>query len=296
MFENFGLKVIAEITFPVKTGNARAHDPRPQGARQSGPRTRERNPLLEDAFHAVSRGQAESDGFNRLVLDAELPWRDVTILRAVAKFLRQAGFTFSQDYGAGAGAQSAIAAALVRLFQARNDPGDDKIATTREKQDRQRIDAALDEVPSLDDDRIIRRLRNVIVNVLRTNFLPARRRRAQPKPYVAIKLDSRRSSTNCRCRGRMVEIFVYSPEVEGVHLRFGKVARGGIRWSDRREDFRTEILGLVKAQQVKNAVIVPVGAKGGFYPKQLPPNAHARSGAGSRHRGLQDASSTRCST
>ncbi len=145
---------------------------------------------------------------------------------------------------------------------------------------------ALNDVPSLDDDRIIRRLRNVIECTLRTNFYQPDEKGAA-KPYIAIKLDSQKLDELPAPRP-LVEIFVYSPEVEGVHLRFGRVARGGIRWSDRREDFRTEVLGLVKAQQVKNAVIVPVGSKGGFYPKQLPVNAHARSGAGSGHRRLQD--------
>ena len=134
-----------------------------------------------------------------------------------------------------------------------------------------RIETALEDVASIDDDRIIRRLRNVLANVLRTNFFqPDENDNA--KSYISVKLDSHKLDELPAPRP-LVEIFVYSPQVEGVHLRFGKVARGGLRWSDRREDFRTEVLGLVKAQQVKNAVIVPVGAKGGFYPKQLPLNA-----------------------
>ena len=165
-----------------------------------------------------------------------------------------------------------IARLLVELFHALQRSERRRAARSATRVSSQtRIDAALNDVPSLDDDRIIRRLRNVIDNVLRTNFYQ-RDADGAPKPYVAIKLDSQKLDELPAPRP-LVEIFVYSPEVEGVHLRFGKVARGGIRWSDRREDFRTEILGLVKAQQVKNAVIVPVGAKGGFYPKQLPLNA-----------------------
>src|SRR6185312_15288613 len=160
-----------------------------------------------------------------------------------------------------------LARLLIEQFHALNDPKAEYDAATIAE----RIKSALNDVQSLDDDRILRRVRNVIVNVLRTNFYQ-RDDKGEPKHYVAIKLDSQKLDELPAPRPH-VEIFVYSPQVEGVHLRFGKVARGGIRWSDRREDFRTEILGLVKAQQVKNAVIVPVGAKGGFYPKQLPVNA-----------------------
>jgi len=206
------------------------------------------------------------------VLSAGLAWRDVTILRTVAKFLRQAGFAFSQDYVEQALFRNPdLAELLVELFHAQNDPKAEEHLEHGVTTIGQRIDAAMGDVQSLDDDRIIRRLRNVVSNVLRTNFYQ-RDSNGRPKSYVAIKLDSQ-ALDDLPLPRPLVEIFVYAPEVEGVHLRFGKVARGGIRWSDRREDFRTEILGLVKAQQVKNAVIVPVGSKGGFYPKQLPVNA-----------------------
>ncbi|HWD28698.1 MAG TPA: NAD-glutamate dehydrogenase [Rhizomicrobium sp.] len=276
IFENLGLKVIAEDAFPLtlKTGDGWTHeasvlDFQMERADEGPADLATIKEPLENAFHAVIAGQAESDGFNRLVMGAGLAWRDVTILRTVAKFLRQAGFSFSQDYVEQALFRNPdLAGLLVELFHAKNDPADG-----RETADAvaKRIDGALNDVQSLDDDRIIRRLRNVIDNVLRTNFYQHDAAGAS-KPYVAIKLDSQALDELPLPRPH-VEIFVYSPEVEGVHLRFGKVARGGIRWSDRREDFRTEILGLVKAQQVKNAVIVPVGAKGGFYPKQLPLNA-----------------------
>ena len=231
---------------------------------------------FEEAFRAVWDGRAESDGFNALVLAAGLTWRQVVILRTVAKYLRQTGSTFSQDYVESAlAANTGIARSLVELFEARFDPdafpltgtGHDKRAA-KEKQLVARIREALDDVASLDHDRIVRALLGVIQASLRTNFY-------QPdehghfKSYVSLKLNPKKVPDLPAPRP-MFEIWVYSPRVEGVHLRFGKVARGGLRWSDRREDFRTEILGLVKAQMVKNAVIVPTGSKGGFYAKQLP--------------------------
>jgi len=278
IFENLGLRVIAEDSFPLtlRTGDGWTHqanvlDFQMERADEGAADLAIVKQPLEDAFHAVIAGRAESDGFNRLVLGAGLAWRDVTILRTVAKFLRQAGFSFSQDYVEHALARNPdLAGLLVELFHTENQPGVPRREEAVQKV-AERIEAALNDVQSLDDDRIIRRLRNVIANVLRTNFYQ-RDAAGEPKPYVAVKLNSQALDELPLPRPH-VEIFVYSPEVEGVHLRFGKVARGGIRWSDRREDFRTEILGLVKAQQVKNAVIVPVGAKGGFYPKQLPVNA-----------------------
>ncbi len=276
IFENFGLKVIAEdaysVTLKATDGwmrEAFVLDFLMERADQGPADLAEIKQPLELAFHAVVAGEAESDGFNRLVIGAGLDWRDVTILRAAAKYLRQTAVQFSQDYMEQALARNSdVARLLVELFHARCDP---EAARNAAEALHKRIDAALNDVKSLDDDRIIRRLRNVIANVLRTNFYqPDENGRA--KSYLSFKLDSAKLDELPAPRP-LVEIFVYSPAVEGVHLRFGKVARGGIRWSDRREDFRTEVLGLVKAQQVKNAVIVPVGAKGGFYPKQLPANA-----------------------
>jgi glutamate dehydrogenase len=274
IFEHLGMKVIAEDSFTIafKDQAGRTHDCvlldfHMQRADGSTVALDDIKTPLEDAFRAVVSGNAESDGFNRLVIGAGLAWRDVTILRAAAKYLRQAGIQFSQDYMEQALARNPdIARMLVELFHALHDPSGDDRREARARLVQTRIDKALHDVPSLDDDRMVRRLRNVIASVLRTNYYQTGR------PTLAIKLDSQKVDELPAPRP-LFEIFVYSPQVEGVHLRFGKVARGGIRWSDRREDFRTEVLGLVKAQQVKNAVIVPVGAKGGFFPKQLPLNA-----------------------
>ncbi len=277
IFENFGLKAIAEdaysVAFKGEDGAAIETfvlDFLMERTDQSPAELAEIKRPLETAFHAVVAGEAESDGFNKLVIGAGLLWRDVAILRAGAKYLRQAAIAFSQDYMEQAMTRNPdIAGLLIELFHAVCAP-DTANAAAAEKIVK-RIELALTDVQSLDDDRIIRRLRNVIANVLRTNFYQPDES-GKTKPYIAFKLDSHKLDELPAPRPH-VEIFVYSPQVEGVHLRFGKVARGGIRWSDRREDFRTEVLGLVKAQQVKNAVIVPVGAKGGFYPKQLPANA-----------------------
>jgi glutamate dehydrogenase len=279
IFENLGLKVIAEDSFPVSfrrddgwSEEAVILDFLMERADGRGADLENVRAPLEDAFHAVLKGASESDGFNRLVIGAGLAWRDVAILRLVAKFLRQAAIPFSQDYMERALQRNPdLALLLAALFHARLDPGRPAEERARETQRLEaQTEASLRDVPSLDDDRIIRRFRNVIANVLRTNFWQPDAKGAA-KNYVAIKLDSEKLDELPAPRPWR-EIFVYAPEMEGVHLRFGAVARGGIRWSDRREDFRTEILGLVKAQQVKNAVIVPVGAKGGFFPKTMPEN------------------------
>ncbi|MFG2057026.1 NAD-glutamate dehydrogenase [Micromonospora sp. NPDC048930] len=228
-------------------------------------------PHVENAFAAAWRGEAEVDGFNELVLRAGLTWRQVVVLRAYAKYLRQAGTVFSQEYMEQTFiAYPRIATLLVELFETRFAPG----ATTMDER-RQRsgelvkaIGEALDEVASLDQDRILRSYLTLIQATLRTSFYQ-KLVGGRPKSYVAFKLDPQAIPELPAPRPRF-EIFVYSPRFEGVHLRFGPVARGGLRWSDRREDFRTEVLGLVKAQMVKNAVIVPVGAKGGFVLKQKP--------------------------
>ncbi|HUB85300.1 MAG TPA: NAD-glutamate dehydrogenase domain-containing protein, partial [Rhizomicrobium sp.] len=278
VFENLGFKVIAEDSYPIQletsdgwNGEAAVLDFLMERADDGPADLSEIKAPLEDAFQAIVSGAAESDGLNKLVVAAGIDWRDVTILRTAAKFLRQAGFSFSQDYIEQALFRNPdIAQLLIELFDASHNPSHTR-APEAVKSIHARIDTALNDVPSLDDDRIIRRLRNVIDCTLRTNFYQPDRN-GQPKRYVAFKLDSQ-GLDELPAPRPLVEIFVYSPEVEGDHLRFGRIARGGIRWSDRREDFRTEVLGLVKAQQVKNAVIVPVGSKGGFYPKMLPTNA-----------------------
>ncbi|MFI5588097.1 NAD-glutamate dehydrogenase [Amycolatopsis sp. NPDC051758] len=225
---------------------------------------------FQDAFEAAWRGDAEVDGLNGLVLRAGLTWRQAAVLRAYSRYLRQAGSAFSQDYIQNTLLNhTQVATKLLRLFEARFDPqlGDaDREAATEALAGE--LSAMIDEVTSLDEDRILRRLMAVIRATLRTNY-HVTDADGKTRPYLAIKLDPAGVPDLPEPRPRF-EIFVYSPRVEGVHLRFGEVARGGLRWSDRREDFRTEILGLVKAQAVKNAVIVPVGAKGGFVVKMPP--------------------------
>jgi glutamate dehydrogenase len=226
------------------------------------------------AFAAAWRGEAEVDRFNALVLRAGLDWRQAALLRAYARYLRQIGTPYGQYYLADILVGHApVAAALVRLFEARFDPaagqgGEGGLAATapaRVELVTQRLNevtAMIDEVAGLDADRILRGYLNLITSTLRTNYFTGR-------PYLALKLDPG-SVVGLPAPAPRFEIFVYSARVEGVHLRFGPVARGGLRWSDRPADFRTEILGLVKAQAVKNAVIVPVGAKGGFVLKNPP--------------------------
>ncbi|MET8220666.1 NAD-glutamate dehydrogenase [Streptomyces hirsutus] len=236
------------------------------GADHLGDDARER---FQEAFAATWTGQAENDGFNALVLSAGLTWRQAVVLRAYAKYLRQAGSTFSQDYMEDTLRNNVhTTRLLVSLFEARMSPerqgaGFELVDALLEE-----VDAALDEVASLDEDRILRSFLTVIKATLRTNFFQEASG-GRPHDYVSMKFDPQ-AMPDLPAPRPAFEIWVYSPRVEGVHLRFGKVARGGLRWSDRREDFRTEILGLVKAQMVKNTVIVPVGAKGGFVAKQLP--------------------------
>ena len=229
----------------------------------------ERSSNVIDALELLWRGEIEQDGFNALVVRADLTWWQANVLRAYAKYLRQAGTAFSQGYIEQALVEHAdIACAIVDLFEARFDPA--RTSSDLEVTDPavEAIEAQLAEVSSLDQDSILRSMLALVMASLRTNAYrtddKGRRRSA-----LAIKLDPHRVPGLPEPRPRY-EVWVYSPRVEGVHLRFGPVARGGLRWSDRREDFRTEILGLVKAQMVKNAVIVPTGAKGGFVAKLLP--------------------------
>ena len=232
--------------------------------------------LFQDAFTALWRDEVESDPFNTLVLKAGLAWRSVMVLRAYARYLRQTGTTFSERYIEEVlVANPRIARLLVRLFESRFDPHlnsrPDAAPGAHEELGSalgEEIEGALDAVTSLDEDRILRGFLSMIRATLRTNYYQ-RTGGGTPKPYLSLKLDPNAIPDLPQPRPEF-EIFVYSPRLEGVHLRFGSVARGGLRWSDRREDFRTEILGLVKAQAVKNTVIVPAGAKGGFVCKRLP--------------------------
>ena len=238
---------------------------------------------LTEAFTAAWEARSESDGLDRLVLLAALTWRQVSVLRACTKYLRQTGSTFSQDYLVDALVTNApIAAALVALFEARFAPVGPVGAGPGARSDREAVAApaataqaladelraSLEEVVSLDHDRILRSYLDLVLATVRTSAYQVDDA-GDPKDHLALKIDPRALPALPAPRPT-AEVWVYSPRVEGVHLRFGAVARGGLRWSDRREDFRTEVLGLVKAQTVKNAVIVPTGAKGGFYPKDLP--------------------------
>lgn len=226
-----------------------------------------------EAFLAIWSGRSEVDALNALVVRGGLDWRQVSILRAYARYLRQSGMSFAPEHIENALlANSDIAVSLVRLFEIAFDPSDSTQVTDARAERMSRlaesIAGALDTVVSLDEDRILRALLSMIQATLRTNYF-TRDDEGRPRDILTVKL--RASAIDVLPQPRPAyEIWAYSPRVEGVHLRFGRIARGGLRWSDRPADFRTEVLGLVKAQQVKNAIIVPVGAKGGFVPKRLP--------------------------
>ncbi|WP_447911232.1 NAD-glutamate dehydrogenase [Brevundimonas bullata] len=227
---------------------------------------------FEAAFSAVWTGRTESDGFNRLVLELGVHWREAALIRTLARYRQQTGLDPSQAVQEAALREyPTVARAILALFKARFDPThggstDDREALVAELNDK--IVALLQDVKSLDHDRVLRRIALLIGAIKRTNFYQVDAE-GRPKPHISIKIASRELE-DLPLPKPFREIFVWAPHIEGVHLRFGPVARGGLRWSDRRDDFRTEVLGLVKAQQVKNSVIVPVGSKGGFYPKQLP--------------------------
>ena len=267
---NLGVEVLDQRPFGLRRGDRELHlydlgvkypggvDP----ARVGG--------LLADCFSAAMKGDSESDSFDALVIREGVPWRQVVILRSYAKYLQQLGTTNSYGFIAETLLANVRATrALLKLFAAKFDPeldADERLHATAES--RQELLAAIDDVPVLDADRLLRTFMNLVEATLRTNYY-------QGKPHLSIKLNPAAIHSSPLPRPKY-EIWVYSPRVEGVHLRFGALARGGLRWSDRREDFRTEVLGLVKAQVVKNSVIVPTGAKGGFYPKRLPDPAGDR--------------------
>jgi glutamate dehydrogenase len=271
--ENFGLKVISEIPFEVTAAGADKsvwiHDftmCTADGADVDVPQIRDK---FHEAYARIWAGEAEDDGFNRLVLTAGIGWRNIALLRAYCKYLRQAAIAFSQAYMEQTlNANAVITRDIVHLFYAMFDPGysGDRVGGPQAIVDR--ILKALDSVSNLDEDRILRRFLNAVQCTLRTNFFQ-RAADGNDKDYISFKLDSHKLDELPLPRP-LVEVSVYSPRAEAIHLRGGKVARGGIRWSDRREDFRTEVLGLMKAQMVKNAVIVPVGSKGGFVVKRPP--------------------------
>ena len=275
MLENFGFRVIDERTYTIEPAGQTEiyiHDMLLDPVGVKADDFAVRAPLVEEAILAVWQTEAESDALNQLVLGAGLAWYDVAILRALMRYLRQVGVTWSRAYLAQVmNLHPDVARALVTLFHAQLDAG---FGGNRERsagEAREAIDAALQATQSLDEDRIVRRVLNLVDAALRTNAFQ-RDAAGHRRPALAIKFDSHKVDGMPEPRPYR-EIFVYAPRVEGLHLRFGAIARGGLRWSDRPEDFRTEVLGLVKAQQVKNAIIVPVGAKGAFVPRMMPKGA-----------------------
>jgi glutamate dehydrogenase len=274
MLENMGLKVIGEVPYDIHLPDRKApvwlHDFDMVAEGKATIDLERVRDAFHEAFARVWHGRMEDDGFNKLVLHAGLTAREVIMLRAYCKYLRQARIPFSQAYMEATLARNpALTRNLIDLFLARFEPSRANDAEKACARIVSAIQAQLDQVANLDEDRIIRRYLNLVLATLRTNFFQPAEGGGE-KVYCSFKFDSRAIEELPQPQP-LREIFVYSPAVEGVHLRFGMVARGGLRWSDRPEDFRTEVLGLVKAQQVKNTVIVPVGSKGGFVMKQPPP-------------------------
>ena len=272
VLENMGLRVIQEQPYEIASADGASfwlHDfgMRPTEAGQvDSDALRDK---FQEAFAKVWHGDAENDGFNQLVLIAGLDWRQVMILRAYCKYLLQIGIPFSQAYMEGTLAHNPkLARQLALLFEARFDPAASQDRGQRLATLEAKFRQGLEGVANLDEDRILRRYMRLILATLRTNYYQTDSD-GQSKPYLSFKIDPA-NVPEMPLPHPAFEIFVYAPRTEGVHLRGGKVARGGIRWSDRREDFRTEVLGLMKAQMVKNGVIVPVGAKGGFVVKRPP--------------------------
>ncbi|WP_183098777.1 NAD-glutamate dehydrogenase [Nocardioides pelophilus] len=269
MLSSMGVEVVDERPYSL-VGLPRVSHIYDFGLRYGGPLPDQARELFSDALRAIWDGYTEIDGFNALVLRASLTWRQAMLLRAYAKYMRQGNSPFAIDSIEGALADNVeLARMLVKLFETRFDPDLDEESREKHQSELEgRLTTGLDDVVSLDHDRILRSYLTHIRATLRTNYFQPQPG-GKPKPYLSLKMEPSAIPDLPEPRPKF-EIFVYSPRVEGVHLRFGAVARGGLRWSDRRDDFRTEILGLVKAQMVKNTVIVPVGAKGGFYAKNLP--------------------------
>ena len=277
--ENFGLKVISEKDYSVHVENPKSGEDEEYGIQDFRLKWQFKNKFdlsvfkskFEQGLSAVLAGKCEDDGFNALIVAAGLEWREAWLLRACSKYHLQAGFSFSQNYLEEVlSKHPQITNLLIEVFHARFKPD---ARTIKERDDQasgfaKSIISELNQVSSLDEDRIFRRFLDLIMAIIRTNFYQLDNE-GHGKPVISLKIDSK-MITELPDPKPYREIFVSGPMVDGVHLRFGPIARGGLRWSDRREDFRTEVLGLVKAQRVKNAVIVPTGSKGGFYPKQLP--------------------------
>lgn len=284
LLQNMGLRVLDQRPYTVTPADGREFQlydfgvELPEGVDTHGPNDAKTEDLIEDTLCAVLSGGSESDSLDRLVLVERMSWRAVAVLRAYVRYLLQLGYANSFEYIADTLLDYTQATReLVAYFSARFDPARFKDTDEGRSERSQaceaargRLDKVLDDVPSLDADRLFRALSNIVGATLRTNVYKQR-------PTMAFKMDPQAINVAPYPRPKF-EIWVWSPRVEGTHLRFGHVARGGLRWSDRREDFRTEVLGLVKAQMVKNAVIVPDGAKGGFFPKQLPDPQQDREG------------------
>ncbi|MCZ6499949.1 MAG: NAD-glutamate dehydrogenase, partial [Gammaproteobacteria bacterium] len=272
MLENMGLRVISEQPYHVRLQDGKSIWIQDfQMVYESETLLpAEVNEIFQESFASTWLGNAENDGFNRLVLAGRLEWREVAVLRAYCRYLLQTGLPFSQKYMEQAlDRHVLIARMLAELFRAKQKPG---LGSQRRQKEIDRICVeirdALDQVQSQDEDRILAAFLTVIKATLRSNFYQPDDL-GEPKSYISLKFDPQKIPELPLPRPRF-EIFVYSPRMEGIHLRGGMIARGGLRWSDRQEDFRTEILGLMKAQSVKNTLIVPMGAKGGFVCKRLP--------------------------
>ncbi len=271
ILENLGLNIISEKAFklqPDSDDRVWLHDFSLYRAKQLGHFTADTKQIFEDAFLAIFNGEIDDDRFNELVTTAEIKWRDAALLRAYASYLKQIQFGYSVVHIAETLSNNrAICQLLIEYFAKMFDPSLSEKERNKAKAVRAKLIAAIDAVTVLSEDSVLRAYLNLFDATLRTNYFQPQDDGVSLKSYFSFKFDPTRISGMPRPTPRY-EIFVFSRQVEGVHLRGGKVARGGLRWSDRREDYRTEILGLVKAQQVKNSVIVPVGAKGGFVIKQ----------------------------
>ncbi len=274
IFENLGFRVIGEHPFEVVDRNERTvwiHDFSLQARSGVVVDIHRIKPIFEDLFRRVWYGEAENDSFNRLLLSSYMNWREIALLRTYARYMRQIRISNSQTFISNTLVNHVeLARLLLDFFEIRFNP-DRYQSATKSGAGQQKLEieftSALEGVENLSEDRVLRLYLELMQATQRTNYYQLDG--GQPKAYISLKFDPSQIP-DMPLPMPMFEIFVYSPRVEGVHLRGGRVARGGLRWSDRFEDYRTEILGLVKAQQVKNSVIVPVGAKGGFVAKRLP--------------------------
>src|SRR5690554_5789790 len=274
IFDNLGFRVIGEHPFEVmdRTGKiVWIHDFTLQ-AHSGGVDIHRIRPIFEELFRRVWHGEAENDAFNRMLITSYMSWREIALLRTYARYMRQIRFSNSQTFISNTLVNHVdLTRILLEYFDVRFNPdrfqSKGKCEAAQQKLEIE-FNAGLEEVSNLSEDRVLRLYLELMQATLRTNYYQ-QDEAGGPKPYISVKFDPS-SIPDMPLPLPVYEIFVYSPRVEGVHLRGGKVARGGLRWSDRFEDYRTEVLGLVKAQQVKNAVIVPVGAKGGFVAKRLP--------------------------